>query len=111
LQTVHGGVATAGGAVGTGASVVVDGALQLGTIVAGFGPAWIGLQPGRLSRSSRQLGRFSNKDKDWEISTDIDFLRPRELSPPVCSYSLRRCLAQLERGSPKEYQSQTCRYP
>jgi len=38
LHTGHGGVATAGGAVGAGALIVVDGAAQFGTMVADAGP-------------------------------------------------------------------------
>ena len=53
-QTVHGGVTTAGGAVGAGPSIVVEGAPQLEAIVAGPGPTWIGLHAGNLSRSSEK---------------------------------------------------------
>ena len=39
LQTGQGGVTSSGASVGTGASVVVEMALQFGTSVAGAGPA------------------------------------------------------------------------
>ena len=52
-QTVHGGVTIAGGAVGAGLSIVVEGAPQLEAIVAGPGPDWIGLHAGNFSRTER----------------------------------------------------------
>ena len=65
LHTVHGGITTAEGPVGTGAAVVVEGALQFGITVAGSGPPWSGLHPGSFSKSTwnvlrkRIAGSFS----------------------------------------------------
>jgi hypothetical protein len=54
-QTGQGGTIAKGAAVGTGASTVVETALQLAGTVAGFGPFWIGLQPGSSRRSGEAL--------------------------------------------------------
>ena len=91
-QTVHGGVTTAGGAVGAGPSIVVEGAPQLEAIVAGPGPTWIGLQAGNLSRSSEKCSSATLNFIYNGVHPDIDLRRPRALLQPACNCSWHLCL-------------------
>jgi hypothetical protein len=62
-QTGQGGVATTGGAVGEGAAYDVDRASQCEGMVAGSGPFWMGLHPGRRSSAG-----CSNTVRQWTLT-------------------------------------------